>query len=457
MITGMANRISPRSRSSYPKHRLDARRPRLAHPKEGNALSKLRKRRVILALATTATAAGLAASFSFSAANAATVPDVQSGTGWFAVNGPAPSNNYSSYTFAIFQAWQGSAASAAKSQGAVVAEYKDLTSTRSDDCGTSPGGGSDCIVNGVICPSSVNDAANYAAGLGFCWAWRNHPEWFLTTDGSTATSSTPSSDLVWENGYNTQAMMDWGNKAYQDAWAASVIKTAQANGFQYVFADNALMNPTAYTNQPLVKYPTAQAVQNATQSMLAEVGPQLQAAGIGFIPNLGYTDMYPGVWAQWLPYVSGFMNQHDVGAGVKTQNGTSNELQDEHNACQQQGKVCLFDNTGTTIQVVASSSAPASAPSSTPSSAPSSAPPAAPVGLSHQVQEKVSWQSVTGATSYHLQVVNGSGTVVKDRTTSNTSYTFTNLSQKTSYSWKVQATSGTGTSSYATGKFQTGS
>jgi hypothetical protein len=453
----MANRISRGSRTGYPRHRLDAGRPRLAHSKVGNALSKLRKRRVVLALATSATAAGLAASFGFSAANAATVPNVQSGTGWFAVNGPAPNNNYTNYTFAIFQAWQGSAASAAKGQGAVVAEYKDLTSTRADDCGTSPGGGSDCIVNGVICPSGVNDAANYAAGLGFCWAWRNHPDWFLTTDGSTATSSTPPSDLVWENGYNVQAMMDWGNKAYQDAWAANVIQTAQANGFQYVFADNALMNPTAYTNQPLVKYPTAAAVQSATQSMLAEVGPQLQAAGIGFIPNLGYTDMYPGVWARWLPYVSGFMNQHDVGSGVKTQNGTSNELQDEHNACQQQGKVCLFDNTGSTIQVVAASSAPNSAPSSAPSSAPPAAPPTAPVGLSHQVQEHVSWHSVSGASGYHIQVVDGSGKVVKNRTTSNTSYTFTNLNPNTGYSWRVQATSGTGTSSYATAKFQTGS
>jgi hypothetical protein len=73
------------------------------------------------------------------------------------------------------------------------------------------------------------------------------------------------------------------------------------------------------------------------------------------------------------------------------------------------------------------------------------------------VQEHVSWHSVSGASGYHIQVVDGSGKVVKNRTTSNTSYTFTNLNPNTGYSWRVQATSGTGTSSYATAKFQTGS
>jgi hypothetical protein len=51
---------------------------------------------------------------------------------------------------------------------------------------------------------------------------------------------------------------------------------------------------------------------------------------------------------------------------------------------------------------------------------------------------------IGGATGYHLQLVDGSGNVVRDR-------------MNTGYSWKVQVTTGTGTSSYATATFKTGS
>lgn len=265
-----------------------------------------------------------------------------SGNGVDLLNGGSnPNGGWAPYVAAQMNDWNHTAEANAKAAGVVPFVYKDLTSTREDDCGSNPGGGSPCIVNGVICPTSVSDAAFYAGGIGFCAAWRNHPEWFLTKDGSVASHSTALSNLETENGFPNQFIMDWGNVNYQNAWASTVIADAKANGWGWVFGDNALTNPTAYTNNPIPAYPTKQAVQAATEAEIQNISAQLHGAGIGIIPNLGYTNLYPGLWASWLPFVDGFYNQHNVGSGVKTPTG--NELQDEHNACTAQNKLCFFN------------------------------------------------------------------------------------------------------------------
>src|SRR5215469_2239312 len=99
------------------------------------------------------------------------------------------------YRAIILNDWKASWAAQVTRAGSKAFVYKDLTSTRETDCGTSAGGGQSCIVNGKICPAGVHDAPFYAAGLGFCWTWRNHPRWFLRNS---------SGHLLTEAGFPTQ-------------------------------------------------------------------------------------------------------------------------------------------------------------------------------------------------------------------------------------------------------------
>jgi Hypothetical glycosyl hydrolase family 15 len=212
----------------------------------------------------------------------------------------------------------------------VPIEYKDLTSTRETDCGINPGGGTPCIQNGVICPSGLNDAPYYAGGLGFCWTYRNHPDWFYRNNGQ----------MVTEIGYPTQYVMDWANPAYQRAWADAVAANVQSSNWGWVWMDNALTNPYSYTSFQL--YGGAQATQDATLAMLEVVSNTLHPLGVRFIVNLGWTDRYPTLWDAWLPLVDGFTNEHNVG-----------DVVNEQLSCRIQGKVCLF-NMANTFTVVAS-------------------------------------------------------------------------------------------------------
>jgi hypothetical protein len=211
--------------------------------------------------------------------------------------------------------------------------YKDLSSTRSDDCGSDPAGGSPCIVNGVFCPRGVNDAPFYAGGIGFCWAWRNHPDWFLRNSAGT---------LIQYAGYPGTYMMDFGNHAYQEAWLAAVTKDVSANGWAGVLMDNAIDNTNYGTP---ARYPTAAAVQAGMLSMLKVVGPGLASAHIHSIANLGYNNVFPGIWSQWLPYVTGLMNEFTYYWPGNTAEGSgawSTYEEPEVKACAASNKLCLF-------------------------------------------------------------------------------------------------------------------
>jgi hypothetical protein len=235
------------------------------------------------------------------------------------------------YGAVILNDWKASWAQQITAAGSKAFVYKDLTSTRETDCGANPGGGSSCIVNGVICPKGVNDARYYAGGLGFCWAWRNHPGWFLRTSSGA---------LLTEAGFPTQYVMDFGNPAYQQAWLQAVTADAKANGWKYIFGDNALDNNT-YGTSPT--YPTTASVQAAMVAMLKVVGPGLAKAGISLVPNLGYTDQYPSLWGSWIGYVAGFQNQHNVG-----------DVSQQKSICEAQRKLCLFDQTPSQTMTVIS-------------------------------------------------------------------------------------------------------
>jgi len=240
------------------------------------------------------------------------------------------------YRAIVVNDWEGSWASAIKaaSPSTQVYVYKDLSSTRSNDC-TAHGGGSPCIVKGVFCPSGTNDARDYAGGMGFCWAWRNHPNWFLRDSKG---------HLIQYAGYPGTYMMDFGNPAYQAQWLANVRADVARQGWNGVAMDNAI----DYTNYGTpASYRTPAALQAATLSMLKVVGPGLSAGGTVTIANLDYDNLYPTLWASWLPYVSGLMDQFSYyWPGSSTPESArywSSFLEPSVQACANEHKVCLFN------------------------------------------------------------------------------------------------------------------
>lgn len=210
--------------------------------------------------------------------------------------------------------------------------YKDLTSTRSDDCTTSSG---DCILNGVTCPAGVQDSAELATGVGFCWAWRNHRDWFLTR---------PDGSYLVESGYSTQYEMDYGNPAYQQAWVQGVTADVAANHWDGVEVDNALSVADNYG--VAARYPSDAAVQEHTLSMLEVVGPDLARAGIPAVFNVGYDTAYPQLWSQWLPYVGGLEQEFYLSSWSTTTDTNPTEFlyvyQPEVSSCAAAHKVCWF-------------------------------------------------------------------------------------------------------------------
>ncbi|MBK9180393.1 MAG: hypothetical protein IPM45_12695 [Acidimicrobiales bacterium] len=187
-----------------------------------------------------------------------------------------------------FNAWEAGLARQVKAANpsALVLVYKDLSSTRS--------------YSGAF--DGTNDAALLPAGIGYGWANANHPEWFLT--GSAG------GRLEWA-WYPGHWFMDVGNAAYQEQWYQNVSAELAANGWDGVFMDNALTHADAYTEAP-TRYPNDAAMQAATRSMLANVGPRLQAAGFVAIANISDARLFPGLWGDWLQFVNGALEEHFV-------------------------------------------------------------------------------------------------------------------------------------------------
>jgi hypothetical protein len=196
---------------------------------------------------------------------------------------PVPAQSPSGRPVVLLNAWDYPMIPELRAQhpGALVLVYKDLSSSRSTAC-----------QNGV-------DQAELPTGVGFCWAMRYHPEWFLR-DSSGA--------LLQERGQDGQYEMDYGNPAYQQQWLANVEADVKAHGWDGVFMDNALTTADAYGVSPT--YPTDAAVQAAMRSMLALVGPALSQQGILTVANIGYATEFPGLWDDWVSLVSGAMQEY---------------------------------------------------------------------------------------------------------------------------------------------------
>jgi hypothetical protein len=98
-----------------------------------------------------------------------------------------------------------------------------------------------------------------------------------------------------------------------------------------------------YDPSKIVKYPTDSRWQAATQSALASIGPQVQAAGKLAVANIGSWGEYPSVGRSWLQYLSGAMDEMFVKWGTSAGSGYADKARwatqlESLEYAQQQGK-----------------------------------------------------------------------------------------------------------------------
>lgn len=185
------------------------------------------------------------------------------------------------HDYIVLNAWEGGFIPKLKASNPTIRVfvYKDLSSTRS-----------------YACRDGVDDAL-LPAGVGYCFAARHHPEWFLTSR---------SGQRLQYDGYAGHWQMDVSSTSYQEAWADNVIRESKANGFDGVFMDNALFTCDTYHSGVCpAKYPTDAAIRDAYLSMLGSLRPRFSAAGLLSVANLSNARLHAGVWDSYMRHLDG--------------------------------------------------------------------------------------------------------------------------------------------------------
>jgi hypothetical protein len=149
------------------------------------------------------------------------------------------------------------------------------------------------------CHNGVDDAL-LSAGVGYCDADKNHPDWFLT-DTSGARVEFCDYPGIWQ--------MDVGSSGYQQAWLARVTSELKQYGWDGVMLDD--VNSTAkyhLCGKTLAKYPTDSDYEAATRSFLAAVGPAIKSQGFLALPNINY-DCWESCFSSFIQYTSGAVRE----------------------------------------------------------------------------------------------------------------------------------------------------
>jgi hypothetical protein len=160
------------------------------------------------------------------------------------------------------------------------------------------------VYKNLTASQTSSSRGRWATGVSFQEADREHPEWFLlNTLGQRFTFRQYS--YLWA--------MDVGNPDYQRRWFENVRRELKEGGWDGVLVDDT--NPTMkyhYAPTSILRYPTDQAWQYATEAALAYIGPRLRAEGRLVVPNFGSWSEkgYTEVVDSWLQYVSGGMEEH---------------------------------------------------------------------------------------------------------------------------------------------------
>ncbi|HEU0130576.1 MAG TPA: putative glycoside hydrolase [Mycobacteriales bacterium] len=243
-----------------------------------------------------ATAAALAVAASTATVLATAAPAAAAGTPvtnppalWVKLDG-TPTSTEAAYAAAhyrvvILNPWETTTLQRIKAANPAVTvlAYKCLSSTRSYS-GAVDGG---------------KDAAILPTGVGYVEA-SSHPEWFALDTAGNRVSWGP---------YPGHWQMSVWDSAYQQRWAANVTNEIVANGWDGVFADNALTTLKWYSRATLAAAPTNAALQAGERGLIAAAGAALKAKGKLLVPNIGESRLYTGLWSDWTSLASGGMEE----------------------------------------------------------------------------------------------------------------------------------------------------
>jgi hypothetical protein len=234
----------------------------------------------------------------------------------FCTNCVDTGGDLSRYRYVGLNAWQHDRIASLKAANPELEAlvYKDMASTRGDSC-----------------------AGLDAAGVDYCWANDNRPEWF-TVDAAGAR-------IEWA-GYPGTWQMDVGNPAYQQQWAANVVDELRANGWDGVVVDNANVDQSGYlAGRTMAEYPSQRSYEDATRSFVANVCPAVIRAGFLCLPNIQAHPVLADakLWADWLRFTSGGVREYWVKWGGDTgghyADGGWDDLHRVARAAQADGKI----------------------------------------------------------------------------------------------------------------------
>jgi hypothetical protein len=149
--------------------------------------------------------------------------------------------------------------------------------------------------------ATKTDATFLTAGVGYGYANRYHPEWFLTD---------PSGQRLEFDYWPGMWQMDIGNAQYQAEWLANVKSDLDTYGWDGVLMDDVNWRAEGNNIPGPTRYATDDAMRAATRSMLAAVSPPLRNAGYLTFANIGSGNAAPGLWADWLSLLDGAEEEH---------------------------------------------------------------------------------------------------------------------------------------------------
>ena len=182
-----------------------------------------------------------------------------------------------SYRYVILHSWEYRRAQAIKrrSLGTKILVYKDMASTHDD----------------------AHRADQLPTGVGYDYANRHHPEWFLKDTNGRRVSWAD-----WPHAWQ----MDVGSRSYQQTWAANVARDLRRQGWDGVFVDGVartMQYPWYLNGRVLAKYPRPDDYARATTSFLQRVAPALRKQHLLVVGNVNDAGM--GLWKRWVGYLSG--------------------------------------------------------------------------------------------------------------------------------------------------------
>lgn len=197
------------------------------------------------------------------------------------------------YRVVVMNAWEWPRVAALKRAHpeTIALVYKDMASTRSYAVG-----------------EDGNDDALLPTGIGYAAANGAHPEWFLHDQRGRR--------VEW-SGYDDHWWMDVGSESYAAAWLAAVQGEVQANGWDGVMIDNAIVDPSVYLpgGASLAAYPDADAYRAATQRFLERVAPALRQSAAAVVVNLGGATPPAELYQRWATIAGGIMREHFARGG----------------------------------------------------------------------------------------------------------------------------------------------